>query len=138
MSTPATEAAFARAIGLRSVHAYLGANGWNREESLGGDTADIYVWAEDERESAIVPASRALRRLTARGSTQIAEQVGRVEGRRMLAVLMDLALAESDLVRVRLPNADDDNAVSLSDARRRWTKRSACCWLRRARRTGRS
>ena len=53
MSTPATEAALARTIGLRSVHAYPGANGWNREESLGGDTADIYVWAEDEREAAI-------------------------------------------------------------------------------------
>lgn len=114
MSTPATEAALARAIGLRSVHAYLGANGWNREESLGGDTADIYVWAEDEREAVIVPASERYGDYGTR-IYQIAEQVGRVEGRRMLAVLMDLALAESDLVRVRLPNADDDNAVSLAD-----------------------
>ena len=114
MSTPATEAALARAIGLRSVHAYLGSNGWNREESLGGDTADIYVWAEDEREAAIVPASERYGDYGTR-IYQIAEQVGRVEGRRMLAVLMDLALAESDLVRVRLPNADDENAVSLTD-----------------------
>ena len=114
MSTPATEAALARTIGLRSVHAYLGANGWNREESLGGDTADIYILAEDEREAAIVPASEHYGDYGTR-IYQIAEQVGRVEGRRMLAVLMDLALAESDLVRVRLPNADDDNAVSLAD-----------------------
>ena len=114
MSTPATEAALARTIGLRSVHAYLGANGWNREESLGGDTADIYVLAEDEREAAIVPASEHYGDYGTR-IYQIAEQVGRVEGRQMLAVLMDLALAESDLVRVRLPNADDDNAVSLAD-----------------------
>lgn len=57
MSTPATEAALARTIGLRSVHAYLRANGWNRDESLGGDTADICVWAEDEQEAAIVPAT---------------------------------------------------------------------------------
>ena len=114
MSTPAAEAALARAIGLRSVHAYLRANGWNRDESLGGDTADIYVWAEDEREAAIVPASEHYGDYGTR-IYQIAEQVGRVEGRRMLAVLTDLALAESDLVRVRLPNADDDNSVSLAD-----------------------
>ena len=114
MSTPATEAALARTIGLRSVHAYLGANGWNREESLGGDTADIYILAEDEREAAIVPASEHYGDYGTR-IYQIAEQVGRVEGRRMLAVLMDLALAESDLIRVRLPNADHDNAVSLAD-----------------------
>ena len=114
MNTPATEAAFARNIGLRSVHAYLRANGRNREESLGGDTADIYIWAEDEREAAIVPASERYGDYGTR-IYQIAEQLGRVEGRRMLTVLTDLALAESDLVRVRLPNADDDNAVSLAD-----------------------
>jgi len=114
MSTPTTEAALARTIGLRSVHAYLGANGWSREESLGSDTADLYVWAEDEQEAAIVPASERFRDYGTR-IYQIAEQVGRVEGRQMLAVLMDLALAESDLVRVRLPNADDDNAVGLAD-----------------------
>ena len=114
MSAPATEAALARTIGLRSVRAYLRANGWNREESLGGDTADIYVWAEDEREAAIVPASERYGDYGTR-IYRIAEQLGRVEGRRMLAVLTDLALAESDLVRVRLGNAGDDDAVSLAD-----------------------
>ncbi|MDE2874313.1 MAG: hypothetical protein OXU69_07430 [Gemmatimonadota bacterium] len=114
MSTQATEAALAGNIGLRSVHAYLRANGWYREESIGGDTADIYVWAEDEREAAIVPAFEHYGDYGTR-IYQIAEQLARLEGRRMLAVLVDLALAESDLIRVRLPNADDDNAVSISD-----------------------
>ena len=114
MSTPATEAALARTIGLRSVRAYLSANGWNREESLGGDTADIYVWAEDEREAAVVPASERYGDYGTR-IYRIAEQLGRVEGRRMLAVLTDLALAESDLVRVRLGNAGDDDVASLAD-----------------------
>lgn len=33
----------------------------------------------------------------------------------MLAVLLDLSMADSDPVRLRLPNADRDNAVKLAD-----------------------
>ena len=114
MNISANEVALARTVGLRGVHAYLSANGWIRAESQTRDTADIYVWSEDEREAAIVPASEQYGDYGTR-IYQIAAQVGRVEGRRMLSVLTDLSLAESDLVRVHLPNADEDNTVKLTD-----------------------
>ena len=114
MNISANEVVLARTVGLRGVHAYLSANGWIRAESQSRDTADIYVWSEDEREAAIVPASEQYGDYGTR-IYQIAAQVGRVEGRRMLSVLTDLSLAESDLVRVHLPNADEDNTVKLTD-----------------------
>ena len=114
MNISANEVVLARTVGLRGVHAYLSANGWIRAESQSRDTADIYVWPEDEREAAIVPASEQYGDYGTR-IYQIAAQVGRVEGRRMLSVLTDLSLAESDLVRVHLPNADEDNTVKLTD-----------------------
>ena len=114
MSTLANEVTLARTIGLRGVHAYLSANGWVRAESRSRDTADIYVWSEDEREAAIVPASAGYGDYGTR-IYQVAVQVGRVEGRRVLSVLSDLSLAESDVVRVRLPNADENNTVKLAD-----------------------
>ena len=114
MSTLANEVTLARTLGLRGVHAYLSANGWIRAESRSRDTADIYVWSEDEREAAIIPASERYGDYGTR-IYQVAAQVGRAEGRSVLSVLTDLSLAESDVVRVRLPNADEDNTVKLAD-----------------------
>lgn len=114
MNIAAGEITLARTVGLRGVHAYLSANGWIRADSPRRETADIYVWPEDEREAAIVPASEEYADYGTR-IYQIAELLGRVEGRRMFSVLTDLSLAESDLVRVRLPNAHEDNTVKLTD-----------------------
>ncbi len=97
------EVTLARTVGLRAVHAYLRTNGWVRADSACRDTADVYLWPEDNREAAIVPASEGYADFGTR-IYQIAEQIGRIEGRQRLAVLADLG-AESDLVRVRLANA---------------------------------
>lgn len=115
MKSPPSEVNLARTIGLRGVHAYLAANGWHRADALRRETADVYVCAEDDREAAIVPASEEYGDYGVR-IYQIAEQIGRVEGRRRLAVLADLSLAEWDLVRLRLPTADADTSVGLAAA----------------------
>ena len=108
------EVTLARNVGLRAVHAYLRTNGWVRAGSASRDTADVYLWPEDNREAAIVPASEEYADFGTR-IYQIAEQIGRIEGRKRLAVLADLSIAESDLVRVHLPNAHADNTVRLTD-----------------------
>ena len=108
------EVTLARTVGLRAVHAYLRTNGWVRADSACRDTADVYLWPEDNREAAIVPASEGYADFGTR-IYQIAEQIGRIEGRKRLAVLADLSIAESDLVRVRLANAHADNTVRLTD-----------------------
>ncbi len=113
MNSPTSEVALARTIGLRGVHAYLSANGWCRADNLRRKTADVYVCAEDDREAAIVPASEEYGDYGTR-IYQIAEQIGRVEGRRRQAVLADLSLAEWDLVRLRLPTEQADTTVGLS------------------------
>ena len=114
MKSPTSEVTLARAIGLRGVHAYLSANGWHRADSLRRETADVYLCADDDREAAIVPASEEYGDYGTR-IYQIAEQIGRVEGRRRQAVLVDLSLAEWDLVRLRLPTAHADTSVRLAD-----------------------
>ena len=114
MNSATSEVTLARAIGLRGVHAYLSANGWRRADDLRRETADVYICAEDEREAAIVPASEEYGDYGVR-IYQIAEQIGRVEGRRRQAVLADLSLAEWDLVRLRLPTAHADTSVRLAD-----------------------
>ena len=114
MSIAVGEIALARTVGLRGVHAYLKANGWARVDSPRREAADIYVWPEDDSEAAIVPASEQFADYGTR-IYQIAEQLGRVEGREMFSVLTDLSRADSDLVRVRLPNAHEDHTVKLAD-----------------------
>ena len=108
------DVALAGTVALRGVHAYLIGNGWIRDESASRHTADVYVWPGDERQAAIVPASERYGDYVTR-IYQIGTQLGRLEGRPTRSVLTDLALADSDLVRVRLPNAAADNTVGLTD-----------------------
>ena len=108
------EVTLARTVGLRAVHAYLSANGWVRDDSAFRETAHVYLWPEDDREAAIVPASEMYADYGTR-IYQIAEQIGRIEQRNISAVLIDLSIADSDLIRVRLPNADESNTVRLTD-----------------------
>ncbi|MDE0101242.1 MAG: hypothetical protein OXN89_02580 [Bryobacterales bacterium] len=108
------EVTLARTVALRAVHAYLCTHGWVRADDSDWATADVYLSPLDEREAAIVPASEEYADYGTR-IYQIAEQIGRIEGRQRLAVLSDLSIAESDLVRVRLSNAQPDNTVRLTD-----------------------
>ena len=114
MNGSKNEVTLARTVGLRAVHAYLRTNGWVRADSASRNTADVYLWPEDNRAAAIVPASEEYADFGTR-IYQIAEQIGRIEGRNRLAVLADLSIAESDLVRLRLPHAHADNTVRLID-----------------------
>lgn len=114
MNGSRNEVTLARTVGLRAVHAYLRTNGWVRADSSSRNTADVYLWPEDNREAAIVPASEDYADFGTR-IYQIAEQIGRIEGRKRLAVLADLSIAESDLVRLRLLHAHADNSVRLID-----------------------
>ncbi len=103
----------ARSIGLRAVHAYLSANGWVREGPWSA-TADLYGWPQVEGEVAIVPASEEYADYGTR-IYQIAGQIAGVQGRTRGEVLTDLALAEWDLVRLRLPSEFADDTVRLTD-----------------------
>ncbi len=114
MNGMTNEITLARTVTLRAVHAYLRTNGWIRADDSDRATADVYLSPKDEREAAIVPASEEYADYGIR-VYQIAEQIGRIEGRQRLAVLTDLALAESDLVRVSLSNSHADNSVRLAD-----------------------
>lgn len=114
MKNPRTDVALARTVGIRAVHAYLRAYGWVRDGSSSRETADIYLWPEDDREAVIVPASEAYTDYATR-IFQIAGQVGRIQGRERRAVLTDLGLADSDLVRLRLPGAQADHTVGLAN-----------------------
>ena len=114
MNGMTNEITLARTVALRAVRAYLRTNGWIRADDSDRATADVYLSPKDEREAAIVPASEEYADYGTR-VYQIAEQIGRIEGRQRLAVLTDFALAESDLVRVSLSNAHADNSVRLAD-----------------------
>ncbi len=103
----------ARAISLRAVHAYLSANGWVREEPW-STTADLYGWPQVEGEVAIVPTSEECADYGTR-IYQIAGQIAGVQGRTRGNVLTELSLAESDLVRLRVPSAFADDTVRLTD-----------------------
>ena len=109
MNATTAEILLARTISIRGVHAYLRANGWVRDDSSRRESSDIHLRLEDDREAAIIQAFED----SADCGTlvyQVAEQVARVERKRRQAVLTDLALAESDLVR--LANAHADNPLS--------------------------
>ncbi len=114
MSASTDNFTLARSIGVRRIHAYLAANGWAKDECQYRDTADIYLWQADDREWAIVPASQEYADYGTR-IYQLAEQIGRLEGRHLLAVLTDLSLTESDLVRLRLLNNQADSTLRLAD-----------------------
>ena len=113
MNIEATDIALAESVTPRGMHAYLAANGWKKLGPYHGNTGDVYCLREDEREAVLVPASAKFADYVTR-LLQLAETLGRVENRRQSNVLTDLSLAEVDLIRVRLPNANDDSSIPLS------------------------
>ena len=95
MRPTSSEVSRARSVGLDAVHAYLSTNGWLRADSLRRETAEVYLWSADSREAAIVPASEGYADYGTR-IYQIAEQIGRVEGRPRYEVLSDLCRERSN------------------------------------------
>ena len=112
MNATTVEILLARTISLRGVRAYLHANGWVRDDSSRRESSDIHLRLEDDREAAVIPAFEDSADCGTR-IYQVAEQMARVEGKRRQAVLTDLAVVESDLVR--LPNAHADNPAGPPD-----------------------
>jgi len=114
VNRPVDDLALAGTVGLRGVHTYLSANGWTRGRSFPGGSADVYLLPEDEQEAIIVPGSEEHADYRLR-IHQLAEQLGRLERRPLRSVLADLSGAEADLLRIRLPSAQEDNSVKLVD-----------------------
>lgn len=136
MNAMTAEILLARTISLRGVHAHLHANGWVRDDSPPRESSDIHLRLEDDREAAIIQPFEDSADCGTR-NFQVAEQVARVERKRRQAVLTDLALPESDLVR--LPNAHADNPLSARLQEWRCLRQPGIfCRRRPARRIGRN
>ena len=112
MNDQTAELTQTRSITPNGVHAYLRARGWELIGPYHGNTGDVYRF-EDERQSALVPASAEYADYPVR-ILQLAELLARVENRRTMSILADLSSAGADLIRVRLPEAADDHSVSLA------------------------
>lgn len=97
------------AVTPRALHAYLAAQGWHKTRAI-GDKADLY--ARDGAPEIAAPASDHFADYTLTMS-QIVDILARVEDRDGLAVLRDLAAADVDLIRVRVPEAEDDGSISI-------------------------
>ena len=135
------EVTLARTVGLRAVHAYLRTNGWVRADSACRDTADVYLWPEDNREAAIVPASEGYADFGTR-IYQIAEQIGRISGpgcrkgeRGWLYSPISRSPSRISCACASPMRTQTTPSASLM-AQQRLSRRRSSCWLRRARRTG--
>lgn len=103
MNISKLEVMLAKTISLRCVHAYLSSNGWIRDNEASRTTADVYLCKDDDSEFSIVQSSEDYPDYALR-IYQIAEQVGRIEGRSLRSVLTDISLVDCDLVRVGVPS----------------------------------
>ena len=98
------------AVPPRALYAYIKAQGWRRVEPF-GEAGDVYALEEDGPEL-LVPASSAFADYAPRIS-QIIEILSSLEERDGSAILRDLALADVDLVRVRVPEAMADGSIPI-------------------------
>lgn len=92
-----------------ALRAYASGEGWTPVEQYGEHS---HVYAFGESDEIILPGTTAL----ADYSSVIADVIrslARVENRDELQIYRDLASADRDVVRVRLPDADDDGSVGV-------------------------
>ena len=97
------------AIPPSGVHAYLANRGWKKIEAY-GDKGDVY--SLNEYPEIIAPASSDFGDYALR----VSEIVGRVEDRQESAIVRDLNIATSDLIRIRAPEAEDDGSILIENA----------------------
>ena len=98
------------AVSLRSLRAYLEAQGWRSIEKY-GDSALIYG-LEGKTEELLVPLAPLAdydRRMA-----DLLETLSAVEQRDDNAILRDVSLTDFDLIRVRLPEVSADGSIPVS------------------------
>ena len=100
------------AIPPLGVHAYLANRGWKKIEAF-GDKGDVY--SLDKHPEIFAPASSDLGDYALRVS-EIVEILGRVENRQSSAIVRDLHVATSDLIRIRAPEAENDGSILIENA----------------------
>ena len=113
MNTDRAEMALAATITVRSVHAYLVSHGWEKATPAEMAEGDVYRM-EGRQDAVLVPPSSEYADYALR-IWQLAGDVEHVENRPRSAILADLTLADQDRIRLRMPNADHGDAISLSD-----------------------
>lgn len=98
-----------RAITPASVAAYISAQGWDRVEKY-GEHSDVF--ALSGQGEIIVPGVSDLGDYPSVISA-IIERLAEVEVRDELQIYGDLAVADTDVIRVRSPHADDDGSIGV-------------------------
>ncbi len=101
------------AISPRSLRYYLEAQGWQRTGEY-GDHAHVYGRTETNTEL-LVPRSSGLADY-ARRVHELLRFLSQLEERTPWAVLRDFSLAETDLIRVQLPEAHTGPSIPIADA----------------------
>lgn len=101
------------AISPRSLRYYLEAQGWQRTGEY-GDNAHMYGRTETDAEL-LVPRSSGLADY-ARRVHELLHFLSQLEERTPWAVLRDFSLAETDLIRVQLPEAHKGPSIPIADA----------------------
>lgn len=101
------------AISPRSLRYYLEAQGWQRT-GVYGEHGHVYGRTETEAEL-LVPQLSGLADY-ARRVNELVHFLGELEERTPWAVLRDLSLAETDLIRVQLPDVHTGPSIPIADA----------------------
>lgn len=97
------------AIPPKAVHAYLRAQGWAKVEAY-GDKGDVY--ALNGAPEIIAPASSDFADY-APTISRIVDILSRLEERSQLSVFNDLTVADTDVIRVRAPEAEEDGSIAI-------------------------
>ncbi len=100
-----------RAISPQALSAYARGEGWVAGESF-GEHSQVYS-NQETGDEIVVPASAALGDY----ESVIVELIGhfaRAEDRGELQVYRDLVSADRDVIRVRVPEAEDDGSVNVN------------------------
>ena len=101
------------AISPRSLRYYLEAQGWQRTQGY-GEHGHVYGRADTDTEL-LVPRSSGLADY-ARRVYELLHFLSQLEERTPWAVLRDFSLAETDLIRVQLPDAHTGPSIPIADA----------------------
>ena len=111
MKAEIVDAAALSAIGPSALASYVRGEGWERVEAF-GELSDVYALAGFSE--LILPRTDTLGDYPTIVS-DLLKRLAAHEGRDQLQVYRDLVGAERDVVRVRVPHAEDDGSVRVDD-----------------------